>query len=111
VLTGTLVGIVALGGSTAYATAGLTSYEGDDYSRDFNSIKNVKACDMESDSHGVHADYKRQGSGTVQQVRDGNGANNTCENAGNSTNLITQHRIVEEIPIWDDQFGDWKYPS
>lgn len=111
VVTGTVCFLVILGAPAALGAQGLFSYEGDDYSRDFNDIKNVRACDMEGDSHGVHADYQRQGSGTTQQVRDGNGANNGCENAGNSQNLITQHRAVEEINLSPDQFGPWRYPS
>lgn len=106
-----ILGIILMGSPIAFADHPLFSYEGDDYSRDFNTMKNVRACDMESDSHGVHADYKRQGSGTVQQIRDGNGANNECEAPGTSSNLIVQHRIVEEINFYPDQFGEWKYPS
>lgn len=106
-----MLGFILLGSQAAVADYPLFSYEGEDYSRDFNTMKNVRACDMEADSHGVHADYKRQGSGTIQQIRDGNGANNECEAPGISDNLIVQHRIVEEVNFHPDQLGPWKYPS
>jgi hypothetical protein len=102
------VATAAMGAAPAMA---LTSYAGSDYSQDFNSVHQVRACDMESDSHGVHADFTVAGSGTIQQVRDGDGANNGCAATGAYTNKIYQHRAVEEINAAPDEFGPWKYPA
>ena len=104
--------VILIGAPTgAQAAAGLMSKEGSDYSVDWNLIRQVDACDMESDGHGVHADYLVIGSGTNQQVRDGNGANNGGESSGVYSAKIYRHRIVEEIPFDNDQFGPWVYPS
>lgn len=94
----------------ASAATGLISYEGSDYSYDWNSITQVMVCDQESDSNGVHADYLVIGSGTNQQVRDGDGGRNACASTGVYSQKIYRHRAVEEVPLAPDQFGSWKYP-
>jgi hypothetical protein len=111
-----LLGIVfmamtVIGTTPAMAASGLKSTAGQDYSQDHNAIQQVRACDEESDSHGVHADYTTIGSSINQQVRDGGGANNGCASTGVYSQKIYKHRIVEEVNASPDEFGVWKYPS
>lgn len=91
---------------------GLVSSEGKDFSQDMSTSSSVRACDGEGDGHGVHADFYTKGSGVLQQIRDGNGANNTCAYTGSYGKYnIYRHRVVEEVNASPDYFGDWKYPS
>ncbi|RBY96936.1 hypothetical protein DQ237_04830 [Blastococcus sp. TF02-8] len=107
-----LFAAMLLSAAPATAGIGLISYEGSDFSQDVNTSSAVRACDGESDSHGVHADFTTKGSGVVQQIRDGNGANNSCAYTGSYGDYkIYSHRAVEEINGAPDNFGDWKYPS
>ncbi|PJI91025.1 hypothetical protein [Luteimicrobium subarcticum] len=108
-----VAGILVASCSGATASIGLRSYTGDNYSVDWkiSGDYGVTACDEESDAHGVHADYLTTSSGSTQQVRDGNGANNACEASGDYSSHVYKHRAVEEWPVTTDQFGPWKYPS
>lgn len=47
-----------------------------------NYISQVEACDGESDSQGVHADFFVIGAGTNQQIRDGDGNIGVCGKTG-----------------------------
>lgn len=93
------------------ADSGLKSRQGSDYSQDHNSIRQVMACDRESDSHGVRADLVPMGSSVPHTVNDDNGANNACVSSGVYSQKIYRHRIVEVIPWENDPVGPWKYPS
>ncbi|MEI2775136.1 MAG: hypothetical protein V9G19_04015 [Tetrasphaera sp.] len=95
----------------AAAESGLKSMQGSDYTQDFNSIRQVKACDMEADSHGVRGDYTPIGSSSTNTIYDGNGANNACEASGVYAQKIYRHRAVEVIPADFDAIGPWRYPS
>jgi hypothetical protein len=97
--------------AVGHASSGLFSIAGYDYSQDLDNIQTVMACDQESDSHAVHADFHIVGSGSNHQIRDGNGANNNCAYTGLYPAHIYNHRIVEEAPLMSDQFGPWVYPS
>lgn len=105
------VALLTAAPTTAGATANLYSYQGSNYSKDFNGIQQVEACDGESDSQSVHADYQVIGSGTVQQVRDGDGNNGVCGLSGVYYKHIFAHRAVEEVAAYPDNFGPWRYPS
>jgi len=102
--------VIGSGGLSANAAVNLKSWIGSNYSEDATKATVVKACDGESDGRAVHADYKRSGSGTMQIIKDGNGSGNGCEQTGAGVK-VTQHRIVEEVPVTGDLLGAWKYPS
>ncbi|ACZ29896.1 hypothetical protein Xcel_0864 [Xylanimonas cellulosilytica DSM 15894] len=106
--------ILALTVSAAPASAqlGLKSTSGANYSQDFNTAGSVRACDMVADSHAVFAEFTITGSGTLQSVRDGNGASNACEATGDyGARKIYKHRITVDKQLAPDAHGDWKYPS
>lgn len=110
------IAIVGITGSLVLALSGpasavnpLTSWQGDDYSQDLNSITQVKACDGEVDGHGVHSDYYRTGSPTQYQVHN-DGGSGTCATSGTGNKLYS-HRIVEEISFAEDPKGPWVYPT
>lgn len=65
----------------------------------------------ESDSQGVHADFLVIGSGTNQQIRDGDGNNGVCGKTSVYSVHIYRHRVVEEVPLAPDEFGPYQYPS
>lgn len=94
---------------TANAASGLTSYQGSDYSRDFNAIRQVRMCDWESDGNDTHADYYAIGDGNLHQVHTSTGYGD-CEDSAVFTNQISRHRAVEEV-FGEDPKGPWVYPS
>lgn len=69
----------------------------------------LKVCDKESDGHQVHNDVRFVGGGSANNfMTDNNGNNDNCP----QTNVLSQpvfdeHRVVEAIPFWPDQFGPW----
>lgn len=94
---------------TASAAGALFSYQGDDFSYDWDSARRVMACDDESDGNDVHADFYVVGSGSLRQVHTDTGSGD-CASSGFFSNGIYRHRIVEES--WgEDPKGPWRYPN
>lgn len=84
------------------------SYQGDDYSYDFNSYHQIASCDMESDNHGVHSDAKLSNGQTIGRASvDSDGANNGSCGSSANLGIIIQHRTCEEINFWPDNCGSW----
>lgn len=85
----------------------LTSWNGSDYSRDFNGRKAMETCDRESDSTGVKAVYELR-NGDEDSVRDDDGANKVCAQEGSGNRLITGHKTCETPDLWPDPCGNWQ---
>lgn len=97
----------------APAVAGaVTSYQGNDYSQDFESYTKMKVCDMETDGKKVHADVDLTDSYELR-VEDGDGGGNACAYGGpwktpeNKVLHIQRHRTVESAYL-GDLLGDWE---
>jgi hypothetical protein len=91
------------------AAADTKSFQGDDWSIDYDSRTRMKTCDEEADSHKVHSDIKNQvGSQIGNFSVDGDGANGVCGfgRFNDSHSWVTQHRTVESRPL-GDAFGNW----
>ena len=90
---GMTLAIPAVGG----AATGLKSLQGSDYSQDHNGIKQVRACDMEADSHGVRADFNPMGTTQPHTVNVDNGANNACVSSGDVRDVRGIEVLVPNI--------------
>jgi len=95
-----------LTGSYQASSAGF-SFQGSDYSRDFNSKHSIENCDEEADStstKGIY-DYNADG-GSDGNVSDQDGANGIC--ASKSVGgTIARHRTCENPNWWPDTCGNW----
>jgi len=89
---------------------GLRSYDGQDYSEDYNTVHNVRICDKESDGNGAYAKYQRNGSGSTDRVNDGNGSASGCGSTSYG-NKIYRHEACEDIAFYPDHCDQgWVYP-
>lgn len=94
----------------AVAADAVNSYQGDDYSYDFNSRRQLRTCDRESDGKDVHGDYQRTND-AYGQVTDTDGANGNCADGVYYHLTIRRHRTCEEIDFWPDKCGNWEGTS
>lgn len=84
------------------------SYQGDDYSYDFNNYRQMASCDGESDGHDVHSDAKLANGTTVTRASvDTDGPGNSCGTSIYLPSDIVQHRTCEDIDFWPDKCGNW----
>ena len=107
----TFAAIAATLGAVVPASAlALRSYDGDDYSEDYNSVSQVRICDNESDGNQAYAEYQRNGSGAVNRIYDGTGGEPGC--SGTSTGpRIYRHQACEDVTAWPDHCDQgWVYP-
>lgn len=97
---------VVLAGS--YGAAGaVTSYQGSDYSQDYNSKKYLRNCDQEADSTSTKGIYDFNSSGDSNgNVSDQDGANGVCASK-NTGSTINRHRTCENPNWWPDTCGNW----
>jgi hypothetical protein len=106
---GLLLSIVIFVGSSATASA-VVSWQGDDYSYDYNSRVYLKTCDMESDGNEVKGVYDSNNSGDPSgYVLDSDGNNGVC-GSKNTGIIIVRHRTCEAINFWPDNCGNWQAP-
>lgn len=107
-----VMGMVALcaavlGGSYGFADAA-TSYQGADYSYDWNGYYNLTNCDQEADSTATKGIYDFDLSGGSNgNVSDQDGANGVCASA-NTGGVIWRHRTCEIPNWWPDECGNWQ---
>jgi len=94
----------------AISAEATTSWQGDDYSFNYNDRQNLKTCDIEHDSHTVAGEGDVDGNLTqdsrVVDPSDG-GACATRQMAW-SPGKIFHHRTCENIPVWPDPCGGWQ---
>ncbi len=101
--------VTLLAGSAASASA-ITSWQGDDYSYDYNSKTYIKACDKESDGNEVKGVYDFNNSGDSNgSALDSDGNNGVC-GSKNTSGTIVRHRTCEAINFWPDNCGSWQAP-
>lgn len=101
-----LFSVLMLAGS--YGAAGAAfSYQGDDYSWDYNSSTSLRNCDMEADSTSTKGIYDFNSSGGSDgNVSDQDGANGVCASK-NTGGTIDRHRTCENPNWWPDTCGNW----
>jgi hypothetical protein len=103
--TAVTVGVVVATVVFSYGISGaVTSYHGSDYSQDYNSYDNLRACDREADSNIVKGGWSHQYSGGQDgSITDGDGANGVCASAGTlSSDPIRRHQTCEKnFLAWD----------
>lgn len=96
-----------LGGSYGIASASY-SYQGSDFSYDYNSRRYLANCDQESDetaTKGIY-DFNSTGDGNGN-ISDQDGANGVCASK-NTGGTIIRHRTCEIPNWWPDQCGNWQ---
>jgi len=86
--------------------AALTSYQGSDYSQDFNSRHNMRTCDQESDQTPVKAVYQKT-DGRWDDVKDSDGNNGRCAEEGTGGTVL-KHKTCEYRWGWPDACGNWQ---
>jgi hypothetical protein len=93
----------------SYATAAASySYQGSDYSYDYNSRHNLRNCDQEADSTSTKGIYDFNSSGDSNgNVSDQDGANGVCASKATG-GTIARHRTCENPNWWPDQCGNWQ---
>ena len=80
-----VAGVIAVGLAVPAAAVALRSYDGQDYSEDFNSVRQVRICDREADGNYAYANYLRTGSGTTFRI--------TSPGSGSCASTATGNRI------------------
>lgn len=95
-----------LSGSYVAASA-TTSYQGSDYSQDYNSKQNIRNCDQESDSTATKGIYDFNSSGDSNgNISDQDGNNGVCASKATG-GTIARHRTCEIPNWWPDECGNW----
>lgn len=99
-------GMVALAPGVANA---VRSYQGSDYSEDYNTKKSIRTCDQESDSTPVKGVYDMN-SGSDGDVKDSDGNNGVCgsKTVSTTSNYIMRHKTCEYRSFWPDECGNWQ---
>lgn len=95
---------------SAGAAEAVKSYQGSDYSQDYNTRKYIETCDMESDSTPVKGIYEMN-TGSSGDVKDADGNNGVCGSknaAGTTSNYINRHKTCEYRSFWPDECGNWQ---
>ncbi|MDP1820106.1 MAG: hypothetical protein Q8K58_09490 [Acidimicrobiales bacterium] len=96
-----------LGSSYTVASAA-TSYQGSDYSYDYNSRHNLRNCDAESDSTATKGIYDFTASGDHNgSISDQDGNNGVCASKATG-GTIARHRTCEIPNWWPDECGNWQ---
>lgn len=106
-----LVGATFLGGMLALpgVAVAVTSYNGSDYSTDYNGGHQIKTCDREADSEQVHSDGRfTNGSSWNVMARDADGANTACATSAYTSRVLSKHRTCEERDFAPDECGNWQ---
>jgi hypothetical protein len=99
--------LLVMGGSYATAAAS-TSYQGSDYSQDYNAKQNIRNCDQESDSTATKGIYDFNSSGDSNgNVSDQDGNNGVCASKATG-GTIARHRTCEIPNWWPDECGNWQ---
>ena len=99
-----IAALLAVSGSLANAAK---SYNGADYSEDFNDTY-IRTCDEESDKTKVKSVVSRSKNGSaIDAARDTAGNNGVCGSA-NMGWSIYRHRTCEYRSLWPDACGNWK---
>lgn len=98
---------VIVTGSFGVASA-VVSYQGDDFSRDYNSKQYLRNCDKESDSTATKGIWDFTGAGgTDGSISDQDGNNDNCASA-NTGSTIYRHQTCEIPNWWPDTCGNWE---
>lgn len=101
-----MVCAAVLTGSYSAASA-VYSYQGSDYSYDYNSRTYLRNCDQESDSTATKGIYDFNSSGDSDgNVSDQDGNNGVCASK-NTGGTINRHRTCEIPNWWPDECGNW----
>jgi hypothetical protein len=108
VVLGTALALMTALGSYE-ASAAARSLHGTDYSEDYNSRKNLRTCDRESDSNKTKGGFSAtRNGGEDGSVTDADGANGVCASMGLPTPgpSIAKHHTCEKNHLtWN--CGNW----
>ena len=84
------------------------SYQGDDWSQDFNNYRQMQTCDQESDGKDVHSDAELRSGTTVGRASvDTDGSGGSCGSSARFSSDIRRHRTCEDIDFWPDKCDNW----
>lgn len=89
------------------AASAATSYQGSDYSQDYNTRRYLRNCDRESDSTSTKGIYDFNSTGGANgSISDQDGNNGVCASR-NAGSTINRHRTCETPNWWPDTCGNW----
>lgn len=87
----------------------VTSYQGDDYSYDYNQQKYLAVCDQEDDGNFAYTIYVLYYDSTDYRLEDYQGSGDPCETDGPMYSKIYGHKTCEDVPRLPDYCGEWAY--
>lgn len=91
-----------------HAAVAVKSYQGADYSYDYDSKHKMRTCDQESDSTPVKGVYERE-NGSRGDVKDADGNNGVCGSGYvGDGHWVERHKTCEYRPLWPDECGNWQ---
>lgn len=108
------VALVVIGASmilaptAASAARGLYSYEESDYSYDYKTKNQIQIADREDDGNWVYVQYSTVGTDAVWDLQNRQGFKMSAYQM--TQTAIDKHRAVENIDLWPNRFGPWRYP-
>ena len=88
---------------------GLRSYDGSDYSEDYDSVRRVRICDHETDSNGAYAKFRPNGTTSDSRIDDANGSQAGCTGSALFSRIYS-HQACEDISLQPDHCGVRVYP-
>jgi hypothetical protein len=87
----------------------LRSYDGNDYSEDYDSVHRVRICDRETDSNGAYVKFRPNGTTSDSRFEDANGSQAGCTGSAWFTGIYS-HVACEEVNLAPDHCGSRVYP-
>lgn len=102
------VGVAGTALASATGALAVTSYNGSDYSYDYNNRTYMATCDRESDRTRVRGEWYTD-TGSRGKVEDVDGSNGNCATA-RVNGSAARHRTCEYRDAWPDACGNWQAP-
>lgn len=106
---GTVLCILGLALPIPGVAHAVRSYQGADYSEDFNAVTQVRICDNESDGRGAYVNYQITGTGSLLREDDPTGGQRGCGETGRLSRIY-KHHACESINLRPDACGSYVYP-
>jgi hypothetical protein len=96
-------------GAVPSAAFGLRSYDGSDYSEDYDAVHRVRICDNETDGNGAYAKFRPNGTTSDSRIDDANGSQAGCTGSAYFSRIYS-HQACEDISLLPDHWGVRVYP-
>jgi hypothetical protein len=104
-LTSACFAVVAAPGTAS----ALRSYQGNDFSEDYDNVHRVRICDNESDGNGAYVRFRPRGTTSDSQFQDSNGSRAGCTGSAYFGGIY-RHKACEDVSLRPDYCGQYVYP-